>query len=339
MYSVDYKIATIMKIETTKIVRRSNVKLRNICLDGSSLPIILKCDMKQTTRVELAIIFYALSIGSAFLLFNNYSLLFTSQKLLSTNSSILLTVLLEPVAYLATCIYFLTLGMAFMRTIIPVFLIGLVFLLDNKLNLNAFLSFLLILSAFLIYFFQFYKNYSEYERPVLSKTLNSSLALFIIFISLAISFNFYSGFSSRVGQLSDRLSTSISKRFGFIENNYASSASKGVARETLRQHVIRNLTLRKIPTTEEVITASEKDLIKGLGLPSARPNDNYVALLDKATKRQVDLTINNYRKILAIIVPFAFFFVTDVLSNVSSNVAWLALFVTERVFRKRLLPE
>ena len=339
MYSVDYKIATIMKMETMKIVRRSAVKLKNICFEGSSLPIIVKCDMKRTTRVELAIIFYALSIGSAFLLFNNYLLLFTSQKLLNTNSSILLTVLLEPVAYLATCIYFLTLGMAFMRTIIPVFLIGLAFLLDNKLNLNAFLSFLLILSAFLIYYFQFYKNYSEYKQPILSKTLNSSLALFIIFISLAISFNFYSGFSSRVGQLSDRLSTSISKRFGFIENNYASSASNGVAHETMRQHVIRSLTLSRLPTTQETITAGERDLIKGLGLPSARPNDNYVALLDKATKRQVDLTINNYRKILTIIVPFAFFFVTDVLSNVSSNVAWLALLVTERIFRKRLLPE
>lgn len=328
-----------MKTNSIKIVHRSIARLRSNCFDGTSLPIIAKRNMKRTTLVELAIIFYAFSIGSAFLLFNNYAQLFTSQKLLSTNTSILLTVLFEPVVYLAACIYFLTLGMAFMRTIIPVFLIGLVYLLANKFNLNAFLSFLLILLAFIIYYFQFYKNYNEYKQPILSKTLNASLALFIIFISLAISLNFYSGFANRVGQLSNRLGVSTSKRFGFIENNYDSSASKGIAHETLRQHVIRNLTANKQPTTEDTITTNEKDLIKGLGLPSARPNDNYVALLDRATKRQVDLTINNYRKILAVVVPFAFFFVTDVLSNVASNLAWLGLFVTEHIFRKHLLPE
>jgi hypothetical protein len=328
-----------MKMNTKKLLRLTVVKLRSICFDGTALPIIMKRGMKRTRRVELAIIFYVLSIGSAFLLFDNYALLFTSQKLFNTNTSILVTVLLEPVVYLSACIYFLTLGMAFMRTIVPVFLIGLIFMLDNKFNLNSFLSLLLILSAFIIYYFQFYKNYDDLKQPILSKTLNASLALFIIFISLAISLNFYSGFSNRIGQLSNSLGTSISKRFGFIENNYASSTSKGVAQETLRQHVIRNLTASKLSVTEDTITASEKELIKGLGLPSARPNDNYVALLDKATKRQIDLTINNYRKIFAIVVPFAFFFVTDVLANVSSNVAWLALFITERVFRKRLLPE
>lgn len=328
-----------MNIKSKEIIHLSVAWLVRNCFDGSPLPIVVKRDIKRRTRIELAVIFYVLGLGCAFLLFNNYAQLFTSQKLLNSNSRILFMVLLEPVVYLAACIYFLTLGMAFMRTMIPMFFVGLIFVFDNQLNLNAFFSFLLMLSAFLIYYFQFYSNYNEYKHPSLSKTLNASLAIFIIFISLAISLNFYGGFSNRVTQLSNRLSTSVSKHFGFIENNYISNTNKGIAHETLRQHVLRNLTVSKLPITDAAVINSEKDLIKGLGLVSAQPNDNYVALLDKATKRQIDLTINNYRKILTIVVPFAFFFVTDVLANVSSNVAWLALLITERIFRKQLQPE
>ena len=317
-------------------LKHSLIHLLKICHNGSSLPVAQRLQPKQTLRIQMALIFYALSIGCALLLFSNYASLFTSQKLLNTNTSLLLNILFEPVAYLAGCIYFLTLGMAFMRTLLPICVIALLFLTENNLSLSAVLSCLLMLSAFTIYYFQFYGNYNEFKVPSLSKTLNSSLAIFIIFVSLAISLNYYNGFSARVSRVSDRLGTSISKRFGFIEHNYAIGTSEAVSHDTLRQHVIRRLTSDKLMVTEETILATEKNLIFGLGLASANPNDNYSGLLDRATKRQVDVTINNYRKILTIIVPFAFFFVTDVLANVSSNIAWLLLLATERVFKKRI---
>ncbi|GAC1501104.1 MAG: hypothetical protein NVS1B10_05100 [Candidatus Saccharimonadales bacterium] len=316
-------------------IANSLSSLRKVCFDRSSLTLISRSGIPSTPRKELGIIFYALSIGAALLLFNNYGTLFTSQKLLSSNSNLLMKVLLEPVLYLAACIYFLTLGLAYLRTIIPVLLIALLFFVGNKLSLNSFLSFLLILTAFASYYFQFYKNYSEYKRPTIAKTLNASLTVFIIFISLAISLNYYNGFSERINQLSDRLSTNVSRHFSFIENNYSSGTSKLVSHETLKQHVVRILKSSNTPVTETTITDKEKELIKGLGLPSARSNENYISLLDRATKQQIDLTIKNYRKILAIIVPFAFFFVTDVLANVSSNIAWLSLLITERLYTRK----
>ena len=292
-------------------------------------------DTRRKTRLYGAVSFYILSLGCALLLFNNYSILFTSQRLLSANPYVLITLLVEPVIYLALCVYFLALGIAMARSIIPIVLIPIIFFLNSKLSLNSFFSSLLIGAAFWFFYYQFTKSFYELKKPTLAKALNSSLGLFIIFISLAISLNYYADFSSRVGRLSTRLGIAASQKFGFIANDFDSESTPVSQQETLRTHAINSLVSRNTPINEKSIAQKERSILNGLDLTAASPNSNYKMLLDKAIKKQVSITVSNYHKLLLIVVPFAFFFVTDVLANVSVNVTWALLECTEFILRRK----
>jgi hypothetical protein len=313
----------------------SNIKATFVALSpwqslGTGLPCFHFLSSTRGKRLTFAGIFYSLSLFSALLLFNNYESILTTQKLLTSNPTALLEVLLQPVAFFALTLLFLTLGIAVARTTIPLFIFPLLFLAANPFKLASLLASLLILVGFLAYYYQFLKNINDLKRPIMSQAFNSSLVVLISLLSLAITVNYYNGFSARIAHVSVRLGSSVSQRFNFIINDFDSETSKTLKNETLREHAIGYLTAHKMPLNEAAITLRQRQLVTGLGLATAKSTDDYRVLLDKAIKHQVSSTINTYHKLLSILVPFVFFFVTDVLANVSSNITWVLLLLTER---------
>ncbi len=324
-----------MLIKNTTFFPRLLRSINSFAPIGAALEGFDMTKMSRSNRLIIAVLLYVLSIGSAFLLFDKYSTLFATQALLTSNTGVLLRTFLEPVLYLTLCLYFFTLGIVLARTILPIVLISILFASLNKLTLNSIISNIIIFAAFLIYYFQFFKNFSELKKPTIFKAFNSSLAIFIALISLAISINYYHDFTARIDRISTKLGTTISQHFADITNNYNSETSSVSRHETLRTRAIRDLKLKNIAIDEVAITRQEQELIRGLRLTTAKPTDEYRSLLDRAIKHEVATTINTYNKILMIIVPFAFFFITDVLANVSAYIAVFLLMVTEWGLRRK----
>lgn len=281
-------------------------------------------------RRLIAIVCYGLCLLSAYVLFKSYADFLTPHNLLTTDIASLTKALLMPIASFAICMYTLNMGLSFARTPAPLYFLPFVFITANKQQVATYLGSLILLCAFLFYYQRFTKVFYEFKQPSLAKAFAVSFGLFIAIISLAMTISYYSSFSDQVSALRDRVSNAASKQLAAIYTD----SSQEIPNETLYTRAIHYLKGHDQPTTPQTIAQEERNILKNLGLKTANVNDSYRMLLEQAIQRQVNTTVNNYRMLIGIIVPFAFFFVTNTLTGIACNVSWFLLAMTERITKQ-----
>ena len=298
---------------------------------GMSVQVKSRWSLSRSRQIRLAILLYALSLVLIFLFFREYALDLSTKKLLTTSSLVIAKTLILPVAYFSLSIYFLTLGMALARTIIPIYLMPIVYIASLNISTNALISSGIVLFSYLLFYFMFSISIGEFKVATLTKALTSSLSMFSLVLSFAITISLYGGFSNRADSIGNKLGNTVTDRFSFIFNINTPAEEAILKRETLQSFSIKYLQSHNTSVTQATIKAEEQSVVTGLGLKFASSSDTMANLKRKAVTTQVTSIINTYHKLIQIAVPFAFFFITQSLTSVAAIVVVGVMFFTERV--------
>ncbi|GAC1391145.1 MAG: hypothetical protein NVSMB46_02580 [Candidatus Saccharimonadales bacterium] len=301
----------------------------------TSLEFQTRYSLGKKDRLLLILFLYSLSLLCAYFLFRDYAELLTTAKLITTNTVIVVKALAEPILLFTVCIYSLTIAISISPSVIPIFGIMAVYLLSHTINVVSILSSILILLAFLIFYIQLINSFEDLKHPSVSKSFNASLGVFVAIISIAVTFNFYNVFTQSINRLSSRLGDTISNRFNAILSIYDDSSYQTSRNITLKTYTINYLNEHKIPVNDYNIKVREQKTLAALGLSRASETDTFGSLIHKSVTAQVVSVAKTYHKLIIIIIPFAFFFVTDILSNIATNIAYGLLLITELILKKR----
>ncbi|GAC1387642.1 MAG: hypothetical protein NVS1B7_0230 [Candidatus Saccharimonadales bacterium] len=307
---------------------------------GDMFPTRMRWTIKRSLQIKLALLFYTLSMVAIFYFYKNYAIALSTRKLLTTDMIVMAKTLVLPVVLFSISIYFFALGMVLARTIISVYVTPLVFLLSLEFNKTSLINSSLVLLAYLVFYFQFYSMYHEFKRPSAAKALNTSLSIFLLIFSTAITLSLYDGFSQRAVSVGSKLGDVVSQRFGFIFNANTPAEQKILKNETLHTYSIKYLKAHSLPLTPAAVKDQESQVAKGLGVVSSSPNETMESLKNRAIRKQVAQIIVTYRKLILIAVPFAFFFITQSLVSISGMIATGFLFFSQIIVRaKSFEPE
>lgn len=302
---------------------------------GEPLPLNTRLDFSSRRKKRIGILFYIAALVFAYLFFLNYDYALSTRRLLTTDVWLITRTILVPILSLTVFIYCFTIAMTLARNIVPVFLIALIYVAMHPLTLLNIGSGALVLVAFLIYYFEYFIVFEEFKRPTMAKSINSSLGIFLIVLSLGLSLNSYDAFAVHAIQTVNRLGNAAAQRYSFIYDSFTFQERSLLQAETLQSYVKKRLAFEGKPITNAAVLEQEKAIVTGLGLSKAQPSDSMKSLGDLAVKKQVSVLVNNYRKLILITLPFAFFFVTQTLTSISFFITFCAMYLSEKLIRSR----
>jgi len=286
-----------------------------------------------STKLIVTITFSLLSGISAYFFFRTYTDSILSGSLLTAQILPVILAIAFPLIIFALMICFYTFAVIISQNHYPALVIPIFFLAAEKISLTTIAAALVIFISFVLYSWLFYRNILAFKKPKIYICTNGSLGIPLALISFIITLTIYPAYNAQISKsdlvVNERLVIGLKS---YLANIYLNGNTKA---ESLN---LKTYAISKLPPTQtdSAIIQEEKLITTQLGV-KAKETDTMSSILTSASINQLKSFITDNKNLLLIVIPLAFFFITQTFSTIASYIALIIIFTVEMILKKARL--